>query len=116
MVTPALSEAIVPDRSENTYEITCVNVFEAAVIVSVALCSIVSVGIVREEARGIVVNAHVPLHDRGPAPEGDVAMSIEAEQDIVFVPSVSCVTVVVPEAIVQVFPAVSVYRSLEYLS
>ena len=89
---------------------------DAAVTVNVALSSIVSVGMVRVDALGIVVNTHVPLHDNGPAPDGDVAMSIEAEHDIVFVPSVSCCTDMVPEAMVHVLPAVKVYRSLVYLS
>ena len=89
---------------------------DAAVTVNVALSSIVSVGIVRVEALGMVVNTQSPLHDIGPAPDGDVAISIDAEQDIVLVPSVSCCTDMAPEAIVHVFPAVKVYRSLAYLS
>jgi hypothetical protein len=68
---------------------TCLNVGTAAVMLNVAVCPIVSVGMARDDALGMVVSVHEPSSDIGPAPAGLRLMSMDAEHATVLVPSLS---------------------------
>ena len=54
-------------------------------------------GSVIEDALGIVVRSQVPLHDISPGPYEPSGILTDADRLTVFVPSLLCVTVVVPD-------------------
>ena len=86
-------------------------VFDAAVTVRVEALPIVNVGTESVEALGMVVNVQEVLEqDKAPG-AGSPAISSDAEHVIVFVPSVLCVTVVVPDAMLH-----DEFLEMEYLS
>lgn len=89
----------------------CENVLEAIVMVIVPVFSIVNEGTDIVDALGMVVRVQLVSGQLNAPGAGDPAMSRDAEQFMVFVPSALCVTVVVPLAIVQ-----EEFLAIEYLS
>jgi hypothetical protein len=79
----------------------CEKELDAIDMVIVPALPILKDGTVMEDALGIVVRVQLVSAQLNAPGAGDPAMSNEAEQAIVFVPSALCVTVVVPLAIVQ---------------